>query len=150
MNVPDLHDLEISGVHTWRGDPHALASAAAAAKLRFLLAELKGVSSKVELLAALAKGLQLPAHFGGNWDALEDCLTDFSWHQAAGYVLLLHGADGLAQRCPDDYGVLIDVLGACAQYWRERWRERAMPFFAVAIDPRANLALPLLYNERSL
>ena len=118
--------------------------AAREAGLALLEISLESVSDKDALLRHFATVLAFPEWFGGNWDALEDCLTDFSWRQAAGYVLLLHGADGLAQRCPDDYGVLIDVLGACAQYWRER----AMPFFAVAIDPRANLALPLLYNER--
>ena len=60
-------------------------------------------------------------------------------------MLLLHGAGELAQRCPDDYEVLIDVLGASAQYWRER----ETPFFAVAMDPHLRLALPVLYNERS-
>ncbi len=58
---------------------------------------------------------------------------------------MVRGADTLAQRCPDDYGVLVDVLGECAQYWRER----EVPFFAVALDPGRQLALPVLYNERA-
>jgi hypothetical protein len=55
MNLPDLHDLEIAGVHALHGDVHALAGAATAAKLRFHTADLTGVNSKAELLAALAK-----------------------------------------------------------------------------------------------
>ena len=55
MNLPDLHDLEIAGVHSLHGDAHALAAAAHAAKLRFHSTDLKGVDSKAALLAALSK-----------------------------------------------------------------------------------------------
>ena len=119
--------------------------AAREAGLALLEVSLEGVADKDALLQRFAASLAFPEWFGANWDALEDCLTDFTWHEAAGYALLLHGADGLAQRCPDDYGVLIDVLGASAQYWRER----RVPFFAVALDPGFCLALPVLYNERA-
>jgi hypothetical protein len=78
MNLPDLHDLEIAGVHALHGDPHALAAAAAAAKQRFHSADLAGVGSKAALLAALSKGLKRRA-FGSSWDALAD-----SWRMANG------------------------------------------------------------------
>ena len=52
MKVPDLHDLELSGVHAWTGDAHPLAAAAAAAKLKHFTADLKGVDSKAALLDA--------------------------------------------------------------------------------------------------
>lgn len=119
--------------------------AAREAGLALLEVSLEGVAGKDALLQRFAASLAFPDWFGGNWDALEDCLTDFSWRQAAGYALFLHGAGELARRCPEEYGVLIDVLGACAQYWRER----ELPFFAVAIDPRLCLSLAALYNERS-
>jgi barstar (barnase inhibitor) len=72
MKLPDLHDLEISGVHAWHGDAQALANAAAAAKLRYMAADLKTVNSKPELLSALAKGFKLGDHFGNNWDILAE------------------------------------------------------------------------------
>jgi hypothetical protein len=28
MKLPDLHDLELAGVHAWHGDAHALAAGA--------------------------------------------------------------------------------------------------------------------------
>ena len=46
----------------------------------------------------IAQALEFPQWFGGNWDALEDCLTDLSWSKAAGHVLLFEGAGGLAAR----------------------------------------------------
>ncbi len=36
-----------------------------------------GIESKRELLEFLAKAFPLPAYFGHNWDALEECLLDF-------------------------------------------------------------------------
>lgn len=39
-------------------------------------ADLSGCQTKAEVLAALAAQWELPAHFGHNWDALYDCLTD--------------------------------------------------------------------------
>lgn len=119
--------------------------AAREAGLAVLEIPLDGVADKATLLQRFAAALAFPDWFGGNWDALEDCLTDLSWHEAPGYVLLLHGAGAPAQCCPDDYGVLIDVLRESAQYWRER----KLPFFAVAVDPDRQLALPMLYNERA-
>jgi Barstar (barnase inhibitor) len=38
-----------------------------------------GLRSKADLLAAVAGAGHFPDHFGGNWDALLDCLRDLSW-----------------------------------------------------------------------
>src|SRR6266699_1476463 len=89
MKLPDLHDLEISGVHAWNGDPQVLSTAAAAARLRHVSADLKAVTNKVELLSTLAKGLKLPEHFGNNWDALADSVEDSDWLGKHGCVIAL-------------------------------------------------------------
>lgn len=38
-----------------------------------------GVGTKQALLDELYKGLRFPEYFGGNWDALEECVRDLSW-----------------------------------------------------------------------
>lgn len=96
------------------------------------------VPAASEPIAALAKALAFPDWFGGNWDALEDSLSDLSWRPAAGRVLILEGV------VPgDDAGILVDVLRAAA----EHWAARRVPFFAVLVDPHKNLSVPDLYRE---
>lgn len=100
---------------------------------------LRSGDGKAEILRQLARALSFPCWFGGNWDALEDCLADLSWSTAAGEVLLIEGAAAAAR---DDIGVLRDVLASTASYWAERRR----PFFAVFIG--ADPALPELHRDR--
>jgi hypothetical protein len=96
-------------------------------------------AGKAAMLEAIARSLAFPDWFGGNWDALEDCLTDLSWRKAAARVILLsNAAPG------DDLGILQDVLASAAEYWRER----GGIFFAVFIDPAGTLGLPALYREK--
>ena len=83
-------------------------------------------AGKAALLAALAAALRFPPWFGGNWDALEDCLCDLSWLPSSGHLLLIEGAQTMA---PDDLGVLRDILSSAAQFWKER----GQPFFAVLV-----------------
>ncbi len=120
MKLPDLHDTELAGVHAWRGEAQVLASAAAAAKLKLYAADLSGVASKAELLAALAKGLHLPEHFGNNWDALADCIEDEDWFGRAGCVISLTHSAAYRKAHTADWATIEDIFAEAADYWRER------------------------------
>ena len=120
MSLPDLHDLEIAGVHALRGDPQALAAAAHAAKLRFHSTDLTGVASKQALLAALAKGLKLPTHFGNNWDALADSMEDGEWLGKHGCVIALSNSAAYRKAHGIDWTTFEDILAEASDYWRER------------------------------
>jgi hypothetical protein len=100
-------------------------SALAVAKIRY--------AEKDLLLKRMAAALDFPQWFGENWDALEDCLSDLSWRNAAGHVLIFEGA-----KAGDDFGVLTDILRSSAEYWTGR----GTPFLAVFVDPAGALALP--------
>jgi Barstar (barnase inhibitor) len=104
--------------------------------------ELGGATDKQSLLERLAPALGFPAWFGGNWDALEDCLCDLAWRAGDGHVFVLRDFQGLP---PDDLGVLLDVLATSAAYWAGRGR----PFFAVLLDPERRLALPELFRQKA-
>jgi hypothetical protein len=96
------------------------------------------VDAGANVFDAMARALDFPDWFGGNWDALEDALSDLSWRQGDGHVLVLRGYP-----TGDELGVLTDVLRTVAEYWAGRGK----PFFAVYIDPQKRLALPDLHRE---
>ena len=95
-------------------------------------------ADKAALLNNMACALGFPDWFGHNWDALEDCLTDLSWRDAPGHVLLIE-----SPRPGDDLGVLVDVLRSSA----ESWASRGKPFFALFVDPERALPLPELFRQ---
>jgi hypothetical protein len=96
------------------------------------------IDGKTGVIEAIARALDFPEWFGGNWDALEDSLGDLSWRRGAGHVLVFR-----SYPAGDDFGVLMDILRSTAEYWAQRRR----PFFAVLIDPQRSLELPDLYRE---
>ena len=96
------------------------------------------IDASGEPIRAIAAALAFPDWFGGNWDALEDSLSDLSWRKAKGHVLLLEGVAAAG-----DAGILVDVLRAAA----EHWTGQRVSFFAVLIDPQRKLDLPDLYRE---
>jgi hypothetical protein len=132
-----LSDPAKSGVYRVP-DEGAVREALVHGQFDFAVVEL--ATGKEEMLASIARSLGFPEWFGGNWDALEDCLTDLSWRDGANHVILFKGAVD-----SDDLGVLLDVLSSAAEFWRERNRA----FFAVFVDPEGNLKLPSLYKARS-
>jgi RNAse (barnase) inhibitor barstar len=47
-----------------------------------------GLTDRAELFEALRKELHFPPYFGNNWDALSDCLRDFSWVEKNRIVIM--------------------------------------------------------------
>ena len=83
-------------------------------------------------LSELGTALGFPDWYGHNLDALHDCLTDFSWHEAPGYILVIRGADAL-HADPEAFASLNSVFSDAVDYWREA----GVPFW-VFYDIRAN------------
>lgn len=138
--IDRLNDPARSGVYRApSADP--LFSATRGSDLQVARVPLHEVRDKQALLAAIARALDFPDWFGGNWDALEDCLTDLSWRTASGHLLVLEGAQHLA---PDAAGVLIDVLSSAAEFWSGR----GTPFFAVFVNGPESLP-PLIRETRA-
>jgi hypothetical protein len=136
-----LTDPARSGIYrAQRADE--VVDAARGTRLDLARVELDGAPRKEALLERLASALGFPAWFGGNWDALEDCLSDLSWRTGTGHVVLI---DGYGELPADDLGTLFDVLAAAAGFWAGRGR----PFFAVFIDPGHALALPALFRPKA-
>ncbi len=118
-----LSDAAKSGVYR-AAHGRDIADALAGSELALTRIDLAGADGKEAMLERIARALEFPAWFGGNWDALEDCLGDLAWTGAPGHVLLFEGA-----AASDERGILIDVLRSAAAFRAEQKR----PFFAVFV-----------------
>ena len=83
-------------------------------------------------LTTIGHTLAFPDWYGHNLDALHDCLTDLSWREASGYVLLLDGADRL-HADEEAFAALNTVFSDSIDFWKEN----GVPFW-VFYDLRAD------------
>jgi len=113
---------ERSGVYLMPADTAALRRAATSEKLAWLELDTAGVRDREGLLEACAFSFDFPDTFGANWDALSDCLRDFSWRRARGYVILWHGGAPLAEAASADFTMAVEIFRDAASYWKGRAR----------------------------
>ncbi len=99
------------------------------------------ILGKASFLAACATTLRFPAYFGANWDALEECLTDLSWLEGRGVVLVFRQIAPFIRHNPGDWAIACAILQDAATYWRTQ----AVPFI-VLLRGTAGLApaLPIV------
>ena len=116
-----------AGVRRLPARVEAIVSAAAASDFVLWRVDLADVRGKGGLLAALARAIDFPDWFGGNWDALQDCLGDLSWRPAQGYVVILEHCRGIAARAPEVFETALEIFSAAADYWHGR----GVPFWVL-------------------
>jgi RNAse (barnase) inhibitor barstar len=122
-----LRDSSHAGPYLAPPDLDALLLAVKKSALKLLRVDLSGARDKQSLLDAIARSLEFPDWFGGNWDALEDCLIDLSWIKARGYFMLLDNCGELAKYAPRELAKSIEVFESVAEYWDEQDK----PFWTV-------------------
>jgi len=112
-----------------RKDLPGLRQAAAELKMAFYSVDLKNARNVPGFIKALQRDLDFPDWFGGNLDALHDCLTDFSWHPASGYVITLDGSDTLSAN-PTSFAAFNAVLSSVV----DEWKTRGTPFWVFYVQ----------------
>ena len=100
-------------------DPKAVQAAAKHAGFAFFHVEGRNIVRKEQLLNHVATALRFPEHFGHNWDALEECLTDLEWVDAEGYVLYYDHIDPFLAAQPEQFATLVEILRDAVQSWKE-------------------------------
>jgi RNAse (barnase) inhibitor barstar len=88
----------------------------------FLYAYLGHAQSKQEILETIATSFLFPKHFGKNYDALYDSLTDLV-HKAGsqpGFVIVLEQLPIATKFDKEGREVLLDVFRDAAEFWGER------------------------------
>ena len=88
----------------------------------FLYAYLGQAQSKQEVLETIATSFLFPKHFGKNYDALYDSLTELV-HKAGsqpGFVIVLEQLPIAQKFDKEGREVLLDVFRDAAEFWAER------------------------------
>ncbi|GAB4089200.1 hypothetical protein GCM10028785_18690 [Hydrogenophaga soli] len=105
----------------------------------FLYANLAQAQSKQDVLDLIAAQYTFPSHFGKNFDALYDCLTD-TVHKSGpqtGFIVVLEHIPAHAKFDKEAREQLLDIFRDAADYWSDR----KIPFrcfysFSVARAPK--------------
>jgi hypothetical protein len=67
----------------------------------------------------MGAALQFPYYFGGNFNAIEDCLTDLDWLPGDSYVLVMTDAPSILARADlDDLEAFLALLARVHEYWQ--------------------------------
>lgn len=125
-----LRDLRRGGALAFDGlDQQTLRTHANALGLSFALADCDRARSRSAVLRAIAKAVEYPEYFGGNVDALYDCLCDTVMDQKEGVVLWLHRLHSGDPALQDDAEQIAAVCANAADFAKENGR-----IFAFVID----------------
>ena len=88
----------------------------------FLYANLANAQTKQDVLDLIAQQFILPAHFGKNFDALYDCMTD-PLHKSGpqpGFIVVLEHIPANGKFDKEAREQLLDIFRDTADYWAER------------------------------
>ncbi len=106
-----------------------------AKRLRYTLFHVSAakLKSKDQFLSHTALALRFPEHFGQNWDAFEDCLTDLAWieEDEKGYVLVFDHLEEFSQAAGKQLEMAAEILIDVAEFWEEQ----GMLFLALFVGP---------------
>ena len=88
----------------------------------FLYAWCAEAETKQQVLSTIAQAFQFPRHFGKNFDALADSLTDIT-HKAGpqpGFLVVLEQLPNTQKFDKEAREILLDVFRDAADFWAER------------------------------
>ena len=125
-----LPNSKRAGVYRSALGSDEIVAAAKTAGLQVYKIDLAKARGKLGLFDALSKALKFPAHFGKNWDALNDCLTDLAWLKCNGWVLILGNGKTFTAKYQDDFPMALDLFDGVAAAWREDGK----PFWVIVED----------------
>jgi RNAse (barnase) inhibitor barstar len=128
----------VQSIRAFRVDE--LQKAATELEQHFLYANLAGCTNKQEVLEAIAEQFTFPKHFGKNFDALADCLTDMVHKSGAqpGFIVVLEQIPMGGKFDREARETLLDVFRDTADYWAEKGVQFRC-FYSFSVAPAAAL-----------
>lgn len=73
--------------------------------------------SKADILRKVGKALHFPDYYGENWDALGDCLHDFSWRKGDSHYIVLSHLDGILHGGMNEIRILGTIFADACKHW---------------------------------
>ena len=62
--------------------------------------------------------MKFPSHFGNNWDAFYDCLTDMDGVDAEGYVIYFDHTDAFASHHESQLETVVELFQDAVDFWK--------------------------------
>jgi RNAse (barnase) inhibitor barstar len=95
---------------------------AARLEQHFLYAYCGEAATKHQVLAIIAESFHFPRHFGKNFDALSDCLTDLAHKSGAqpGFLIVIEQLPNTPKFDKEARETLLDVFRDAADFWAEK------------------------------
>jgi RNAse (barnase) inhibitor barstar len=100
----------------------ALQEEAARLGQHFLYAYCADATTRLQVLACIANSFHFPRHFGKNFDAVADCLTDLPYKAGSqpGFLIVVEQLPNTAKFDREARETLLDVFRDAADYWAEK------------------------------
>ena len=138
-NLKDIISLHKTGLYFspfLEGEEYELEKAAQDYNLKTIVVDMKNVTRKQTFLSKMAEELKFPDYFGNNWDALFESLTDLSWLEAPGYLIIIKNMKTFEKQSSSHLLAIKRIFEAVANYWESR----QVPFIIVlsGINPELN------------
>jgi barstar (barnase inhibitor) len=139
-----LPNTKRAGVYQTAIDPDEVIAAAKTVGLNVSKLSLGGALGKSGLLERFAKALRFPTHFGKNWDAFNDCLTDLQWLDGQGWVVIVTNARSFADKHEEEFTTAFEILTGAAEHWRVLKK----PFWIIVQAPASwDWELPTIVSD---
>ena len=87
--------------------------------MAFFHLEGQKIEKKLQFLNHAAVVMHFPVHFGNNWDAFEDCITDLEWIEAEGYVIYFDHTENFAQHHASELETVTELFQDAVEYWKK-------------------------------
>ena len=110
---------ERRGVFRLEGPTNGLLDQAAEHGWNVIVLDTSGVQDKDGFMAAVDDAFDLPAWFGRNWDALDECLRALDLDDPDGLLVLWQNWDSFAIADPDAFETAVAVFLDATVAWHD-------------------------------
>ncbi len=87
--------------------------------MAFFHLEGKKIEGKDQFLNHASVAMKFPPHFGKNWDAFYDCITDMDWVRAEGYCVYFDHTDAFAAHHASELDTVIELFEDAVELWKQ-------------------------------